>query len=258
MTENKITNSPQPSSLAEREGAAADPLEAPMQRDPNEAARDRYWLTGPGREVLERDAAMMREAAGASLPSEEVVNLELRRVARYQRRLRQVDAVIEHSREVMVDYAKRLGEAMALRERIVRELSQPLPAEQGSAGTRVGVGDSKPGESPSAGSVHDACIPVGHVVPGGRPIPAPVNSVDIRTDPGYAGNMSETSKLSGAARTAIIEAEASRQGAQIAATGAGIVAELRAAGLIGAGSGLTRKGVTARERLIAEALDSAF
>lgn len=252
MTENKITNEPDSSSLAEREGAAADPLEAPMQRDPNEAARDRYWLTGPGREVLERDAAMMRDGLVLLRPSEEVVNLELRRVARYQRRLRQVDAVIEHNREVMVDYAKRLGEAMALRERIVRELSQPLPAEQGPVGTCVGVENSEPGESLSAGSVHDARIPVGHVVP------APVNSVDIRTDSGYAEDMSETSKLSGAARTAIIEAEASRQGAQIAATGAGIVAELRTAGLIGAGFGLTRKGVTARERLIAEALDSAF
>lgn len=86
-------------------------------------------------DVLKRDAALAR-------------------ADRYRRRLAEVDATIEHSREVMVEWAKRLGEAMALRERIERELSETLSAAQSVPWGRVTPTSEEASGSRSAGGMY--------------------------------------------------------------------------------------------------------
>lgn len=70
-----------------------------------------------------------------------------------------------------------------------------------------------------------------------------------------------TTNLSPAAESALVNAEP-RQGALVDPTlplhSPGVIRELEDAGLIGAGNGLTRQGVTARERIVAARLDAAF
>lgn len=63
--------------------------------------------------------------------------------------------------------------------------------------------------------------------------------------------------MSEAARTALINAGTSRQGAVIDAP-LDVKWELENASLIGRGTGLTRQGSIVRERLMNEALDKAF
>jgi hypothetical protein len=69
-----------------------------------------------------------------------------------------------------------------------------------------------------------------------------------------------TAKLTPAARTALTNTNGgSRQGATIPHnTPAVTVAELREAGLIGFGLGLTQSGTIARERIQTEDLDNLF
>lgn len=127
-------------------------LEAPMSQ-PN----DRYFLSGAGADVLKWDAALAR-------------------ADRYRARLAQVEAVIEQSRETMIVWAQRLGEAMALRERIAAELSEaqsvidsfgvpmatpeaPEPVRKRSAGGNYGPGQPR--------------LRLVDTVPGGRPISKP-------------------------------------------------------------------------------------
>lgn len=66
-------------------------------------------------------------------------------------------------------------------------------------------------------------------------------------------------QLTKAAREALIAVGTRRQGATINTVTPGPVAdELRNAGLIGPGNGLTRRGTIVRERLLDAALDAAF
>lgn len=64
-------------------------------------------------------------------------------------------------------------------------------------------------------------------------------------------------QISQGAKQALINAGTNRQGARVAAS-LEIKWELEAAGLIGRGTGLTRKGSIVREQTVAEALDRAF
>lgn len=111
----------------------ADPLEAPMQDVPG---RREYRVP---EDVLKRDVAHAR-------------------ADRYRRRLAEVEAVIEHNRDVMVEWAKRLGEAMALRERIERELSEALSAVQGAPWGRVTPRADEPVQERSEAWIEDGAL----------------------------------------------------------------------------------------------------
>lgn len=85
---------------------------------------------------------------------------------------------------------------------------------------------------------------------------APVNSVDIRTDDGYAQGMTN---LSDAAKTALLSASGNNVGTIVFTSGSGrTYRELRDASVIGLNGGLTRKGSIVRERLVSERLNDAF
>lgn len=65
--------------------------------------------------------------------------------------------------------------------------------------------------------------------------------------------------MSEQAKSALINTSSSRQGTVVPVTINGETeAELRQAGLIGEGGGLTRKGSIKRERVVNAALDEAF
>lgn len=64
--------------------------------------------------------------------------------------------------------------------------------------------------------------------------------------------------LSEAAKSALIDAGTSRQGVTVKSTNPKVVYELRTAGLIGDGYGLTRKGTIERERVLEDQLEAAF
>jgi hypothetical protein len=64
-------------------------------------------------------------------------------------------------------------------------------------------------------------------------------------------------QISQAAKDALINAGTNRQGARVQAP-LDVKWELENLGLIGRGTGLTRKGTIARERAVNEALDKAF
>ena len=66
----------------------------------------------------------------------------------------------------------------------------------------------------------------------------------------YDVRMTQTSKLSTAAQTALIRVGTNRQGAKVLTTDAAVLRELTATGLIGVGNGLTMRGTIARERLV--------
>lgn len=66
-------------------------------------------------------------------------------------------------------------------------------------------------------------------------------------------------EITTAAATALVDCATNRQGTLIpASTTTEVRRELRRAGLIGPGDGLTRKGGIARERLVDEMLEKAF
>lgn len=127
----------------------AGPIEAKVS--------DRYFLSGAGADVLKRDAALAR-------------------ADRYRRRLHEVRALEEHSREVMTEWAKRLGETMALRERIERELSEAESAVDSFEVPTATPGQDRPSPTRSAGGSYGPEQPrlrLVDTVPGGRPISKP-------------------------------------------------------------------------------------
>jgi hypothetical protein len=67
-------------------------------------------------------------------------------------------------------------------------------------------------------------------------------------------------QLSQLMKDALIDAGASREGARVPATylKSDAIPDLENASLIGPDRGLTRRGVIARDRAVAEALDKAF
>lgn len=67
----------------------------------------------------------------------------------------------------------------------------------------------------------------------------------------------EKSELSPAASAALVNAGSNRQGADVPATPE-VLNELWAAGLIGAGNGLTRAGSIYRQKMMTRLLDASF
>lgn len=177
-----------------------------------------------------------------------------------RRRLHAARAAEEFARDTMAYWAKQWEEAASLLRKLENDAGVPeaTPGPAEPVQTLSGVqkfSDLIPVPArPAEGDYAD--LPVLDV----SLLKAPVNAVDIRTDVREDEGM--TDKLSEAAKSALINASGSMQGASVLHAGNvfshKVEAELKQAGLIGDRQGLTRQGSIAREKLTRAAEDQAF